>query len=563
MEIHSQALLHSLAEDLKDFLPEINQEEVWPDIDYRTFCAHSLFHNFLSKSLETVETDSDQKALDKFLACDSACGEWVLKPESSKDEVLIGTFKRALDLFFNPGGLPLVHSLFDLLDHGRMGSGSSVGAEGTSMYAKLFSSDLTTTDPSLYEIYELWIEKDETWSVADRSWTSNYHPITIVEGSRISFVPKKRTISRTICVEPSLNMFFQLGYEEILRDRLKHCFGIDLKTQADCNRELARRGSVDGSLATIDLASASDSISMEMCREVLPPETFRLLTKLRSPKVEIEGEQHTLSMISSMGNGFTFPLETILFMCVVEACYNFNDIELKKPMSENSNYGVFGDDIIVETGVFRDVLRLLSLLGFSVNESKTFVEGPFRESCGADWFNGLPTRPIFCKDLSSVGTRYALINNLNDWSAKVGIYLPATVSLLLSSVKFLEVPADENYDSGIRVPFNMVRSKTYDSNGSSVYYRYVARSAAYRIEECAIKQPKGFSSLMYNPNGLLICALNGSIAGSRIPVRLDSVHYRPKIRRTPFWDRPVSEPSNGLIDWGLWNTALHHNLQIS
>jgi hypothetical protein len=37
---------------------------------------------------------------------------------------------------------------------------------------------------------------------------------------------------------------------------------------------------------------------------------------------------------------------------------------------------------------------LLAICGFKTNHSKTFSDGPFRESCGADWYEGIDVRPF-------------------------------------------------------------------------------------------------------------------------------------------------------------------------
>jgi hypothetical protein len=60
---------------------------------------------------------------------------------------------------------------------------------------------------------------------------TNLGEVDIVEGNRLDFVPKNDDISRSICVEPTLNMFFQLGFADILNSRLKEFAGIDLENQ--------------------------------------------------------------------------------------------------------------------------------------------------------------------------------------------------------------------------------------------------------------------------------------------------------------------------------------------
>jgi hypothetical protein len=58
---------------------------------------------------------------------------------------------------------------------------------------------------------------------------------------------------------------------------------------------------------------------------------------------------------------------------------------------------VYGDDIIVPAASYELLTRVLKQLGFEVNLDKSFATGPFRESCGADYFLGSQVRPLFMK----------------------------------------------------------------------------------------------------------------------------------------------------------------------
>lgn len=566
MDIDSCALFEALADDLAGFPSAFSSAEPWPGMTLKEFRVWSLKHNLLRKLKVNVSADADEKALSKFLSSNLACRDWTLRLTTSLDELLVGHFRKMVERVVHPGGDVLVDHVHDLFDRARVGPGSSRGARSTDLYGKLFASPLTSSSRWLYEEYERWIKADPHGLNAELNRTEVYGDCTIVEGSRISFVPKDSTISRTICVEPTLNIFAQLGLEQVLLERLQKLWKIDLKDQQDVNRELACRGSRDDSLATIDLSSASDSISLKMLEEFFPSDFLNWLRVLRSPFVEIDGEQHELFMVSSMGNGSTFPLETIIFTCVVAAVYDLLDIPVKARSKcvDRINMGVFGDDIICLAEASRWVIRLLDILGFSVNKQKTFIEGPFRESCGGDYFRGHPVRPVFLKDLSNQGSRYSAINNLNEWSAVSGIPLTHTVGLLLRTVRFLEVPMDESKDSGIRVPFDQVTRRVVNSNGSFIYQRYVPISLKYKIGD-RIRPPKGARTLIYNPSGLFLAFLRGTIVSGSIAVRLDDVRYRAKQRVTHNWDWPGSDSVlrsrvGGRVEWRQLATAIYLNL---
>jgi len=173
-----------------------------------------------------------------------------------------------------------------------------------------------------------------------------------------------------------------------------------------------------------------------------------------------------------MGNGFTFPLETAIFACAVEAVYKVFGRKLKKsnlPRGRFGNFGVFGDDIICESDKATHVIRLLELLGFTTNASKSFVIGPFRESCGGDYYKGFPVRGVYIKDLGTMASRYVAINRLNSWTAMTGISLSHTMDVLLKKVRLLPVPLHENDDAGIKVSMRVLKDlvhRTSEDKGS-------------------------------------------------------------------------------------------------
>lgn len=211
--------------------------------------------------------------------------------------------------------------------------------------------------------------------------------VRFVPGCRFTFVDKTVEEKRTIAIEPSCNVSLQLALHRYFAARLKR-FGIDLADQTK-NRRLALKGSSDGSLATIDLSSASDLIAFEVVRFLLPSDWFQLLDCIRSKTGQYRDSTFVLNKFSSMGNGFTFALETILFKAIVDTVVANEDCET----------AVYGDDIIVPTPFFNPLCRALRGFGFKVNLKKSFASGPFRESCGLDAFDGVDVRPVFPRSL--------------------------------------------------------------------------------------------------------------------------------------------------------------------
>lgn len=556
MKVSSDRLYQCVCEDLSDYLSDA------PEAGFKSRAACALKDSLLKKYVESgvPSADADLKALQLFLKVNEELLSEPRRAESLRDQHLLGELKVALDRFwYRDPVTPLVEDVRDLYTEGRVGPGSSLGAKSNDFYTKLFDSRLTTTSPTLYDVYSAASKRSSLHSDAEKLRSEMHGTYEVVEHSKLLFVPKRTDISRTICVEPNLNMFFQLGLARLLERRLQQVYAIDLSTQPDFNREMARSGSIDGSYATIDLSSASDSLSIGVLKSILPGGFFSWLMALRTPNTRLpDGRTVQLRMISTMGNGFTFPLETIIFAAVVESAYRVCGITLRRNGKQHGNFAVFGDDIIVDARCAPAVLRLLWLLGFSVNDSKTFVEGPFRESCGADWFLGRPVRGVYIKSLSSMQDRYVAINLLNDWSAQTGISLSRSIQYLLETVKRVLVPPCCGLDAGIHVPLGMAKP-SYDKNGSFRFRQYLARPLAIRI-----KSDGAFSKRWRNrkPNlpGLEMAAVAGYISSNQISLRQRLVRYGLKGCTVPNWEQIQLTRSYRRFSFPQWETAVYLNM---
>lgn len=194
---------------------------------------------------------------------------------------------------------------------------------------------------------------------------------------------------RGCCKEASFNVAFQRAVGVLFRRRLLK-WGIDLEHGAQRHQKLAKIASEDGRKATIDLKQASDTGAKNVIRATFPEGWYDLLDVLRAPATMLDSEVYLLEKFSSMGNGFTFELETILFAAICRQVA----MQHGTPVTEVS---VYGDDIIVPTEIAEHCLTMLGLFGFQVNESKTFLSGPFRESCGGDYFQGVRVNPVRLK----------------------------------------------------------------------------------------------------------------------------------------------------------------------
>lgn len=229
-----------------------------------------------------------------------------------------------------------------------------------------------------------------------------------VTPGRLRFVPKTAKTDRAICVEPMLNSMFQLGIGSYISSRLM-TVGVNLRDQSR-NQRLAREGSLQGNLATLDLSSASDSISRELVYHLLPIDWCLFLDYFRTGCIEVDDDLVPimgskflkLHKFSSMGNGFTFPLESLIFWAIASSCVEAKGL---------STVSVYGDDIIVPTEAYDLTVMCLRACGFEVNADKSFSCGPFRESCGADFLSGIDIRPIYIKDRLTGADLFRLHNH--------------------------------------------------------------------------------------------------------------------------------------------------------
>jgi hypothetical protein len=264
-----------------------------------------------------------------------------------------------------------------------------------------------------------------------------------VSSNKVAFVPKTAKTHRSIAVEPLGNGLVQKGIDLEMRKRLKRV-GIDLSDQTP-NQRLAYHGSILGSAgwATIDLSSASDSVSIELVRELLPPEWFNFLNRVRSPSYSLNGTVYRSEKFCTMGNGFCFPLETLIFAAACQAV---------TAGVAGRKFLCYGDDIIVPTEHFGAVVNLLRVMGFKTNAKKTFAEGPFRESCGSNWYSGEDVTP-FTLDfrLDSVQAVFKFVN-LARRNPRTSVFLEDCIHLCLGALPdrlLLWRPYKGAADSGI------------------------------------------------------------------------------------------------------------------
>jgi hypothetical protein len=234
--------------------------------------------------------------------------------------------------------------------------------------------------------------------------------ISHFRGNGAFTVPKTALIDRFICIEPAVNVYLQLGLGLMIRNRLRGC-GIDLNSQ-EMNRMMALQGSEDSEWATIDLSSASDTIARRLVQLLFSghPELdvwLRVMEHLRSPFTNYGTKKESKWLLnhkfSSMGNGFTFELETLIFWALSSSAAESVGGKVAT---------VYGDDIIVSHSAFTAVTELLEVCGFSVNTKKSYSKSYFRESCGMNAWDGYELHSYRLTKLETLADCYSFHNGL-------------------------------------------------------------------------------------------------------------------------------------------------------
>lgn len=306
--------------------------------------------------------------------------------------------------------------------------------------------------------------------------------LVVVQGNTVTTVPKNWKTDRVIAIEPDWNMFYQRGIGGMIRSRLRRRLQLLTPTAQARHKRLAQIGSETRQFATLDLKAASDTVTLGLCEALLPRSWFLAMLHCRSPQGSIGGETITYEKISSMGNGFTFELETLLFWSLARA------------ISNDGLVSVYGDDIIVSTAMAEGVIDALVSSGFELNLDKSHweVANPFRESCGGHFYRGHDVTPPYFRNFPGKGiTNHTLANAM---LRGAGRDLPAGFhdsrwfalwSALLDRCNFFG--PESLGDSVAHVPFDFPKSKKRSRRRfSSKLHRLEVRGYAF-IPEGSIR----------------------------------------------------------------------------
>jgi hypothetical protein len=376
---------------------DVNPKDYNSPADFRD--AYQATKLLSKSSFLKVNIDRKAVALGKFSEMENLC-----KETNSR------FMNPSLDGLSNPTSVSLFHmmrrkitavlgdcDIEDVLERSNWGPGVTTLIKGDrvsatnkfqqeagitrDLFSLMFDSGIPDRTGIFDQAYPLWGEE-----LRKRS----DFPVFEV-GNVVVTVPKNAKTDRVIAIEPGLNLWFQLGIGKVIRSKLRR-HGIDLSFQSR-NQWLAKLGSEYPFYATVDFSSASDSISKVLVRELLPLDWYFLLDACRSHYGTLEGKTFLHQKFSSMGNGFTFELESLIFYAAAASVCEYLGYD-------SSMVSVYGDDVVLPSPCFELFTSFSRYLGFIVNVGKSFADGYFRESCGAYWFDGVDVKPIFLREIA-------------------------------------------------------------------------------------------------------------------------------------------------------------------
>lgn len=217
--------------------------------------------------------------------------------------------------------------------------------------------------------------------------------------ARLEMVPKDSRGPRTICVHPKEAIWIQQGLRAELESCIKrsvHGSFINFQDQS-INQDLARLGSMNRHMATIDLKDASDRLHKDLVRYLFGDYVYDILSCCRATHVKINDTSCiALEKWAPMGNCLMFPVESLVFYALVRAgiCVKHGRLEAYR-----ADVYVYGDDIIIPSKFYDAAICALSSCGFIPNDKKSYYRGFYRESCGVEAYHGQDVTPIRLKNI--------------------------------------------------------------------------------------------------------------------------------------------------------------------
>lgn len=280
------------------------------------------------------------------------------------------------------------------------------------------------------------------WILSERIKNELFKP---VNGSRLSSVYKNTEERRLINVEAFQNVVEQLDTGTALR-----AIHSEVGNELDFGQERHRRMIQHPIYATLDVKGGSNSTILKMVEilykgtplwtDILTSRSEFMLANIPADYGRVNAYVET-GMLSAMGNGYTFEILALTLLALCRAI--------------DPNASVYGDDIIVERRFAQEVAETIGIMGYELNLKKSYLDGTFRESCGAFYLDGHGY--VSCYDIkwchnindviNTINKLGRIINNNGTWNTKVTQILRSTYAELIRiTPNFIKGPVTELSD---------------------------------------------------------------------------------------------------------------------
>jgi len=222
---------------------------------------------------------------------------------------------------------------------------------------------------------------------------------------KVCCVPKTLDKVRVITIEPSSNQFIQQSLRDwLIRNQTAVALRCVNTQDQRLSQIAAKRASIDGLTATIDLKSASDFLSLDLFKLIFSPNKLLsdMLIACRTKVVcNPEGKPTILKKYAGQGNATTFIIQSLIYTILALSAIIVDE----KPKRISKRYllrlakkvRVFGDDIVMPSSNILTFSRILRGCGLQINSEKSHTSGFFREACGGDYFHGYNVTPFYLK----------------------------------------------------------------------------------------------------------------------------------------------------------------------
>jgi len=421
-----------------------------------------------------------------------------------------------------------------VLQFGVFGPGKTSGCKSNDLLTKMTLLEPTSPSEKASSYWSEFLKRvvyrsyprDGDTHMDSREFSLPVAPVIGCAG--LSTVEKNAEELRVILKGTTIGSWFTLGIGNLFEQALVEHVDIDIKVQQEINRMMAIVGSLMDprfyQYATIDLKKSSDFyywslVDWFMCglpnikalmHESLESE-FEYMDNTDASEPVLRSEN--LHIAGTMGTGWTFPFQTIFYAALCQAILDEDHERMNNYESNCScerlahrgnlpEYSVFGDDIIIHEVLAERLMAVLHGIRAEVNLDKSFVTGPFKESCGVDAYAGWNIRPVYIRHLRDYTDVVDLLNRVTFWCTNWDVSLQRVVTLLLDALpqdRRNAVPIWELTTAGVRVPEVLMpswRSSLEDLNAckrmiSAAYSTGGVMYTPFRAVPHVLEVPKG------------------------------------------------------------------------